>query len=47
MDPRCDDCGRDDVGAIETVCPYAQDVHNEEVKCVLCSDCAYERAQDI
>lgn len=43
----CDDCGEAKPDAIHTICPYAQDVENEILECILCDACAHERAMDI
>ncbi|QZI93271.1 hypothetical protein SIPHO075v1_p0048 [Vibrio phage PS65A.1] len=43
----CDDCGEYKEDAVLTLCPYAQDVDDEVVEVVLCSDCYHERCQDI
>ena len=44
---QCDDCGKAGDDVVETVCPYTADVMNMDVECVLCTDCAQERANDI
>ena len=43
----CEDCGCTDDTVIETICPYQQDINNEEVPATLCDNCHYERCQDI
>ena len=43
----CDDCREDKPDVVETLCPFAADVNNEDVDCQLCSDCYHERCQDI
>lgn len=45
-DLKCEDCGTTD-NVTETVCPFAQDVHNKEIPAVLCDKCCSERAADI
>jgi DNA (cytosine-5)-methyltransferase 1 len=41
----CDDCGN--IGATDGICPYAQDIHEEEIECCLCVNCYSDRAGDI
>ena len=43
----CDDCKEYKEDAVVVLCPYAQDVEDEEVEACLCSDCYHERCQDI
>lgn len=43
---KCEVCGTTkDVET--TVCPYAQDIHGEEVPAILCKECHHQRCQDI
>jgi hypothetical protein len=42
---KCDDCESDE--GEETTCPYAQEINDETVECVLCEDCYHERCMDI
>ena len=44
---QCDDCGKSGDDVHESTSPYAADINDKEVECVLCSDCAQERADDI
>lgn len=41
----CEDCGskEGEVG----ICPYADDIYNEQVACILCKSCYHERCMDI
>ena len=41
----CEDCGQN--GASKCTCPYAEDIHGEEVDVCLCDGCYQERAWDI
>lgn len=43
----CEDCGKQDETVGETICPYAQDIGNVEIKARLCPNCYHERCQDI
>lgn len=43
----CQDCGKKDETVIETFCPYARDVNDEDVEITVCEDCYGERAADI
>jgi len=42
----CEDCGTTK-DVTKGICPYQQDVNNEEVEAILCDKCYYERCQDI
>lgn len=44
---KCDDCGKQKKDVEETLCPFALEIHEEEVYAMLCDDCGHERAQDI
>jgi hypothetical protein len=44
---KCDDCGLVSDTVEETICPYADDVHNVEQKAILCPNCYSERGADI
>ncbi len=42
----CDDCGTtEDVE--RTTCPFAEEIHGDEVEVDLCSACYHERCMDI
>lgn len=43
----CDGCGEQSADVSETLCPYAQDVHNTEIEATLCSKCYTQRCEDI
>lgn len=43
----CDDCAKCKEDAVETNCPFAEDIHGEQVSCVLCQECYNERAMNI
>lgn len=43
----CDDCGRTDKTVEDVFCPYAQDVHGEDVEMNLCTGCYNTRCEDI
>lgn len=43
----CEVCSEAKDDVIETICPYSQDVHNEEVAVTICTDCYNERCMDI
>jgi hypothetical protein len=44
---KCEDCGKigDDVEV--TICPFAQEIHDEEIEVTICDDCYHERCMDI
>lgn len=44
---KCEDCGKVGEDVELTVCPYEQDVHNEDVEVWLCTSCYNIRADDI
>lgn len=44
---KCDDCGKCKKDVVDTVCPFAEEINNSEVKCTLCDDCYHERSMDI
>ena len=41
----CEDCGEE--GAIKGICPYAEEIHDQEVEVCLCQECYYQRSMDI
>jgi hypothetical protein len=43
---KCEDCEevREDVK--ETLCPFVQEIHDEDVPATLCEDCYHERCMD-
>lgn len=43
---KCDDCGTTE-NVQETICPYAQEIHDEIIDMNLCDDCLEQRAGDI
>jgi hypothetical protein len=43
---KCDDCGTTN-NVTATICPYAEEIHGEEVAVELCDHCYHERGQDI
>jgi hypothetical protein len=43
----CEDCLKNKESAIETHCPYSQEINDDLVLCVLCDDCYYDRCQEI
>lgn len=43
----CDDCGIKCEEVTEGLCPYAEDIHGEDVECSLCPECYHERCMDI
>ena len=44
---KCDDYYEDKEDTKETICPYAEEIHEEKIECKLCDDCYYERCMDI
>lgn len=41
----CDDCGKE--GGVKMLCPYAQEINEEEIEVILCKPCEYERCMAI
>jgi hypothetical protein len=42
---KCDDCGKE--GAVETTCPFNEEIYGVEIKVCLCDGCYQDRADDI
>lgn len=43
----CEDCGKKDETVRHTTCPYAEEVSDERVSIIVCSDCYRERCNDV
>jgi len=41
----CEDCGAE--GATKGICPYAEELYDQEVEVCLCDECYYQRSMDI
>ena len=39
----CEDCGKSGPDVAETFCPYSEEINDEEITVVLCSECYDER----
>lgn len=44
---KCEDCGVQNETVITTICPYAQEITDEEIEVDLCPDCYDERCMYI
>ena len=43
----CEDCEEDKEDAVDTICPYNEDVHGQSIEVKLCTDCYNNRCWDI
>jgi hypothetical protein len=43
----CDDCGEDKEDVMDTFCPYAWEILEEDVPVSLCESCYHERCMEI
>jgi hypothetical protein len=44
---KCQDCGKENETVCECLCPYAEDVNEEEIEIVVCDECYRKRSDDI
>jgi hypothetical protein len=43
----CQDCHKEKPDVKETFCPFAQEVHHEDIEIIVCDNCYQERVWDI
>lgn len=44
---KCDDCGDENETVVDTICPFAAEIHETEVEITVCEDCYTDRLYDI
>jgi hypothetical protein len=44
---KCQDCGKVSADVTETTCPYSEEIYNEKVAIVACSNCIHERSMEV